>query len=330
MRLVFRKRHSTQTNIEDVMINRRTILLSAAALAFTVSAASAQDYKTKYPELTFAVVPAENASGVTERWAPFVAYLSKELGVKVNLRIANDYAAVIEGQRSGNIQIASYGSASFARARLTGVATDAFANDINIDGSTGYYSVFFVKANSAYKSIDNLKGKNLGLVDPNSTSGNNVPRFELDKMGISDADTYFSKVVFTGSHENALLALSQGTVDVAANQWTNDNDSTLAQMLTKGMLKGADGAALKKEDFRIIHKSAPIINGPYAYSSDLPQDLKAAIVKAFTDAPTKDKAAFDKLSDGQKKGFHAATTKDWDATIDLIKFVDALRKKKAS
>jgi phosphonate transport system substrate-binding protein len=311
------------------MINRRSILLSAAALAFAATA-SAQDYKAKYPELTFAIIPAENASGVTERWAPFVAYLSKELGVKVNLRIANDYAAVIEGQRSGNIHIASYGSASFARARLTGVKTDAFANDINIDGSTGYYSVFFVKANSAYKTIDNLKGKNLGLVDPNSTSGNNVPRFELDKMGISDADTYFSKVVFTGSHENALLALSQGTVDVAANQWTNDNDSTLQQMLTKGMLKNADGTPMKKEDFRIIHKSAPIINGPYAYSSDLPEELKVAIAKAFVDAPTKDKAAFDRLSDGQKKGFHAATTKDWDATIDLIKFVDALRKKKAS
>ncbi len=131
------------------MINRRSILLSAAALAFAATSASAQDYKAKYPELTFAIIPAENASGVTERWAPFVAYLSKELGVKVNLRIANDYAAVIEGQRSGNIHIASYGSASFARARLTGVKTDAFANDINIDGSTGYYSVFFVKANSA-------------------------------------------------------------------------------------------------------------------------------------------------------------------------------------
>lgn len=312
------------------MINRRSIMLSAAALAFAATTASAQDYKAKHPELTFAVVPAENASGVTERWAPFVAYLSKELGVKVNLRIANDYAAVIEGQRSGNIQIASYGSASFARARLTGVPTDAFANDINIDGSTGYYSVFFVKASSPYTSVDNLKGKNLGLVDPNSTSGNNVPRFELDKMGISDADSYFGKVVFTGSHENAMLALSQGTVDMVANQWTNDNDSTLQQMITKGMLKNADGSVMKKDDFRIIHKSAPIINGPYAYSSALPEDLKAAIRKAFEEAPTKDKAAFDKLSDGQKKGFHAATTKDWDATIDLIKFVDALRKKKAS
>jgi phosphonate transport system substrate-binding protein len=149
-------------------------------------------------------------------------------------------------------------------------------------------------------------------------------------MGITDADTYFSKVIFAGSHENAMLALAQGTVDVAANQWTNYNDSTLQQMLTKGMLKNSDGTAMKKEDFRIIHKSALIINGPYAYNSDLPADLKAAITKAFMDAPTKAKAEFDKLSDGQKKGFNPATTKDWDATIELIKFVDALRKKKAS
>jgi phosphonate transport system substrate-binding protein len=312
------------------MINRRIVLAGAVALALPVTGAAAQAWKGKYSELTFAVVPAENASGVTERWTPFVTYLSKELGVKVTLRIANDYAAVIEGQRAGNIHIASYGSASFARARLTGVKTDAFANDINADGSTGYYSVFFVKASGPYKTIDDVKGKNLGLVDPNSTSGNNVPRFELNKLGIPDAEQYFGKVVFAGSHENAMLALAQGTVDVAANQWTSDDDSTLAQMLHKGMLKNADGSPMKKDDFRIVHKSAPIINGPYAYNTDLPDDLKAAIAKAFTEAPTKDKAAFDRLSDGQKKGFNPATTKDWDGTIELIKFVDALRKKKAS
>lgn len=312
------------------MITRRIVIAGAAALAFSATAASAQDWKSKYPELTFAVVPAENASGVTERWAPFISYLSKELGVKVNLRIANDYAAVIEGQRTGAIHIASYGSASFARARLTGVKTAAFANDRNIDGTTGYYSMFFVLAKSPYKTIDDVKGKNLGLVDPNSTSGNNVPRFELNKMQITDAESYFSKVVFTGSHENALLALAQGTVDVAANQWTADNDSTLSQMLTKGMLKNADGSAMKKEDFRIIHKSAPILNGPYAVLEDMPADLKAGIEKAFFEAPSKDKAAFDRLSDGQKKDFNAATTKDWDGMIELIKFVDSLRKKKAS
>ncbi|EKS42331.1 phosphonate ABC transporter substrate-binding protein [Afipia clevelandensis] len=312
------------------MINRRIVIAGAAALALSTTAASAQDWKSKYPELTFAVVPAENASGVTERWAPFISYLSKELGVKVNLRIANDYAAVIEGQRSGAIHIASYGSASFARARMTGVKTEAFANDRNIDGTTGYYSMFFVLAKSPYKTIDDVKGKNLGLVDPNSTSGNNVPRFELNKMQITDAESYFSKVVFTGSHENALLALAQGTVDVAANQWTTENDSTLSQMLTKGMLKNADGSVMKKDDFRIIHKSAPILNGPYAVLEDMPAGLKTSIEKAFFDAPVKDKAAFDRLSDGQKKDFHPATTKDWDGMIELIKFVDSLRKRKAS
>ena len=311
-------------------MNRRTLLVGIAATAGTIRVARAQNWRGQYPELVYAVVPAENATGVTDRFAPFVDYLSRELGTKVTLRVANDYAAVIEGQRAGNIHIGYYGPASFSRARLTGVPTDAFVIDVNSDGSKGYYSVFYVLAKSPYQKIEDLKGKNLGLVDPNSTSGNNVPRFELDKMGISDVDSYFSKVVFTGSHENAILALAQGTVDVAANQWTSDDDSTLAQMLTKGMLKNADGTPMKKDDFRIIHKSAPIINGPYAYNSDLPEDAKAAIAKAFFDAPTKDKAAFERLSDGQKKGFHPATTKDWDGTIDLIKFVDALRKKKAS
>ena len=307
------------------MITRRLVLAGAAALAFTASA-SAEDWKTKYPEITFAVVPAENGSGVTERWTPFVNYLSKELGVKVTLRVANDYAAVIEGQRAGNIQVAYYGPASFSRARVTGVKTDAFAIDVNSDGSKGYYSVFYVLAKSPYHKIEDLKGKNLGLVDPNSTSGNNMPRFKLNAMGI-DPDAYFSKVVFTGSHENAVLALAQGTVDVAANWWNADDDSNLTRMLNKGMVKSADGKPMKKEDFRIIVKSDLIINSPYAYLSDLPDDMKAAIKKAFMDAAKKDPEAYNKLSDGKNKPWEPITNDDYNKTIDLIKFVDGLRKK---
>ena len=307
------------------MINRRIVLAGAAALAFTASA-SAEDWKAKYPEITFAVVPAENASGVTERYAPFIAYLSKELGIKVNLRIANDYAAVIEGQRAGNIHVAYYGPASFARARVTGVKTDAFVLDVNSDGTTGYYSVFYVLAKSPYQKFEDLKGKNLGLVDPNSTSGNNMPRFKLNQMGI-DPETYFSKVVFTGSHENAVLALAQGTVDIAANWWNADDDSNLTRMLNKNMVKSSDGTPLKKEDFRILVKSDLIINSPYAYLSSLPDDMKAAIKQAFLDASEKDKEAFKKLSDGKNLPWQTITNADYDKTIELIKFVDHLRKK---
>ena len=313
------------------MTNRRNILTGAAAMLFASTlGASAQDWKAKYPELTFAIIPAENATGVIERYTPFVDYLSKQLGVKVNLRVANDYAAIIEGQRAGNIHIASYGSASFARAVITDVKVDAFGIDVNADGSKGYYSVFYVKKDSPYKSIEDLKGKNLGLVDPNSTSGNNVPRFALDQKGI-DPEAYFGKVVYTGSHENAVLALVQGTVDVAANAWTDDQDSYLVRMITKGMLKNADGTPMKYEDFRIIAKSDPILNGPLAYLSDMPADLKAKIADAFFNLRKNDKAAADKIYDGKmdREGWAPAKTEDWKPVVDLVKFVDTLRRKKS-
>jgi phosphonate transport system substrate-binding protein len=308
------------------MITRRTVLAGAAMLPFARIASAAADWKAKYPEITFAVIPAENGSGVTERYTPFVNYLSKELGIKVTLRVANDYAAVIEGQRAGNIQIGYYGPASFSRARLTGVKTDAFVIDVNSDGSKGYYSVFYVLAKSPYQKIEDLKGKNLGLVDPNSTSGNNMPRFKMNQIGI-DPDTYFSQVVFTGSHENAVLALAQGTVDVCANWWNADNDSNLTRMLAKNMVKSSDGKQLTKDDFRIIVKSDLIINSPYAYLSELPEDMKAAIRKAFLEAADKDKEAFAKLSDGKNLPWQPIADEDYNKTIELIKFVDSLRKK---
>jgi len=304
------------------------IACAASLLVASTCGVFAQDWRAKYPELTFSVVPSENASGVIERYTPFMDYLSRSLGVKVNLRIANDYAAVIEGQRAGNVHIASYGSASFARALITGVKVDAFGIDVNADGSKGYYSVFYVKKDSPYKSIEDLKGKNLGLVDPNSTSGNNVPRLVLDKRGINP-EAYFGKVVFAGSHQNAVLALVQGTVDVAANSWTEDSDSNLTRMISKGMLKNADGTSMKYEDFRIIAKSDVILNGPLAYLSDLPPELKANINDAFFKLRTNDKAAADKLYDGKldREGWAPAKTEDWNPVVDLVKFVDSLRRK---
>ncbi len=304
------------------MLTRRHALgaaLAASSLALA-GTAHAQSWKSAYPELVLAVVPAENASGVTERYGPFVEYLSQTLGTKVTLRVANDYAAVIEGQRNGSIHLAGYGPASYARAIVTGVKVEPFVTTVNSDGTVGYYSVFYVRADSPYKTIDDLKGKNLGLVDPNSTSGNNVPRFALNKLKLNP-ETFFGRVTYTGSHENAVIALQQKTVDVAANWWNAENDSNLTRMVKKGLAK--------QEDFRIIYKSDLIPNSPFAYLTSLPPDLKAAITKAFMESPTKAKAAFDKLSDGKDREFKVVDAKYYEPVVELIKFIDALRKQKS-
>ncbi len=301
------------------MITRRIVMaLGVAALAgVTATTALAQDWKAKYPELVFAVVPAENAASVADRFGPMIAYLSKELGTKVTLRVAQDYAAVIEGQKAGQVHIGSYGPASFARALMTGAKVEAFAQDVNEDGTKGYYSVVWVKKDSPAAKIEDLKGKNLCLVDPNSTSGNNVPRFAMNKMGIKPEE-FFAKVVYAGSHENAIIAVAQGTCDAAFNWYNDERESLLLRMDRKGLAKAAD--------FKLIFKSDQIVNSPMAVLSDMPADLKKAIKDAILAIATKDKAAFYKATDGKAKPWEAVDNKAYDAIIELNKFVDALRK----
>jgi phosphonate transport system substrate-binding protein len=201
---------------------------------------------------------------------------------------------------------------------MIGVKTTPFVIEVAKGGVKGYHSVFYVKANSPYKTIADLKGKNLGLVDPNSTSGNNVPRFAMNSMKINPEE-HFGKVVYTGSHVNAVMALNQGTVDVAANWWNNETDSELVRMSDKGMVK--------KEDFRIIYKSEQIVNSPVAYLDSLPADLKKLIEQAFLNAHQKNKAAFDKLSDGKNEPFQTVSHDAYLPVVELNKFVDSLRRR---
>lgn len=310
------------------MLDRRSFVVAAVAaatLAGTASAAFAEGWKDQYPELSLAVIPAENASTTTDRYGPLADYLSKELGVKVTLRVANDYAAVIEAQRAGNAQIAMYGPASYARAVMTGVELDPLVVPRHSNGMTGYYSVVYVRADSAYKTIEDLRGKTLALVDPNSTSGNNAPRFFLDRAGYS-VDTFFGKAFFAGSHDNAVLALAQGTADAAANSWNSEDDSNLTRMITKGVLKDAAGNPMKKEDFRVVFKSDFLPEGPYTVLSAMPEDLKAQIKQAFLDMPAKDAKGFAALSDGKDKEFVAIDHAAFDPIIEMVKFNDAARK----
>lgn len=304
------------------MLNRRTLIGAGLTLSLLATAAQA-DWQAQYPELVFAVVPAENASGVTERFQPFIAYLGEQLGTKVTLRIANDYAAVIEGQRAGNIHIAYYGPSSYVRAwTVTNGGVEPFVTTINQDESIGYYSVLFTRAEDEAGKIEDLEGRNLCLVDPNSTSGNNVPRYAMNQMGIASPESFFANVVYAGSHENAITGVLQGTCDAAFNWWNSEVDSNFQRMVNKGMVKA--------EDFKIIFKSELIAGSPYAILSSMPQEARDAILDAFVAAPENAGEAFARLSDGKDLGFAPVTHADYETIVELQKFVDSLRRKSGS
>lgn len=297
-------------------------LAAGAALAATSVSAIAQDWRQRYPELVYAIVPAENAQGVTDRLGPWVQHLSQQLGVRVTLRIAADYAAVIEGQRAGTIHIGDYGPSSYVRAHtVSNGGVEAFATLRAEDGSTGYFAVAYARASDPGSRLEDFRGKNLCLVDVNSTSGYNVPLFAMNKAGINP-EQFFGKVTTAGSHENAVLAVQQGTCDVAFNWWNSDTDSNLSRMANKGMVRA--------QDFKTVFRSERIPGSPVAYLASLPADLKTAIRTAFFEAPTRNPEAFRRLSDGKSPGFAPAQHSDYQVTIELQQFIDNLRRRRGS
>lgn len=291
----------------------------AAIVASLMAAPAFADACAGDGDLVFAVVPAENSQGAIDRFTPTANYLAEQLGTSVTLRVASDYAAVIEGHKAGNIHIGWHGPGSFARAyQVTDGGVTPFAA-MNNNGVIGYYAVIYVKADSPYQTLADLEGKKFGLVDPNSTSGNFALRFFMDRDDGITPENFFSDVVFTGSHENAVIAIEQGTVDAAGNWWDNEEASNLRQMEAKGMVN--------YDDFRIVWKSPLLAGSPVAYVNTLSEGCRASIQEAFIEMIDRSPETWNVFNDGKGLGFAPVKLEDYTDSMAMIKYVDDLRKK---
>lgn len=288
------------------------ILLFTACLTcgYAVHAASAEDWRKEYPKIVMGIITSENESDRVARWKPVREYLSKELGVEVEERLATDYAGVIEGMKAKKVHLAYFGPASFARAWLvTNHQVEPLVAKLNGDGTFGYHSVIVVKKDSPYQKIEDLKGKKFAFADPNSTSGHQAPRFFLHEQGI-EADKFFSKTEFSGSHENSIVALLNGTFDAAATWWNSESDNNPTRMESKSMIQPGQ--------WRIIWKSPLLPNDPWCMPTWLPQQMLEDVRQAIIKMPEKDPEAFKKLFGKESKGFKKLDLEMYQPIIRMI------------
>ena len=83
------------------------------------------------------------------------------------------------------MELARFGSAAYAQAWLiTGGKVEPIVVEADSEGSVAYYAVIAVKADSLYRSIEDLKGKSLAFADPNSTSAFVAPSYFLREQEI--------------------------------------------------------------------------------------------------------------------------------------------------
>ena len=270
--------------------------------------------------LTFAMVPTEETVAELELYKPVTDRMAKLTGKKISFYMPTSYASVVEGLLSHFVDVAVLGPYTYVIANSKDPTVEVFATYAKRPGhmqeeGPGYRGVLISKKGTKYTSIKSLKGSLVGLTDPGSTSGNLMPRVAFTKVIGMDLEKFFSKVVYTGSHELSTVAVVQGKVDaafVASHRFDN--------VVNKGE------ATL--EGVNILWQSDPIPQDPFVYRNTLCNDIKANIRETFLDL--KGKPGSKKFLDNVKSNtFVEMSSDDYNIIRDLKKAKEERKKKKS-
>jgi phosphonate transport system substrate-binding protein len=146
-------------------------------------------------------------------------YIGKSSGFSVQLVQRKTYDEVNQLFPKGQIDLAFICTGPFAASRKK-FGFEALATP-QVRGQPFYQSYLIVPKDSPYQQLEDLKGRVFAFTDPDSNTGSMVPRFWLVQRG-ETAESFFSKTIFTYSHDNSILAVAKGLVDAAAvdgHQW---------------------------------------------------------------------------------------------------------------
>lgn len=256
----------------------RNLISKAAALAAigaVALAASSCSKPAEAPgartEISFSILAFEKSQKLEQLWAPILADMSKQTGLKVTPFYSSSYTAQIEAMRFNQVQAGFFSSASGLEA-LKRANGEIFAHNTNPDGTDGYRSLIIVRADSKITLDDVLKCDhklNFGMGDVKSTSGTVAPKALLFLPHKIDTNNCF-KNVKSGSHGVNIEGVVAGVLDAA----TANTDSL------KELSDTPEGQA-KLVKLKTIWESDPMPKGVIEYRSDLDPVTKEKLRSFF-------------------------------------------------
>ncbi len=290
------------------------LAMAAGGSLFASPDAAAQtgDWRKQFQKFRYGVQAVETQAAALTRYKGFGEYVKRKLGIDLELFLSAEYAGVIQAIGAKQLEVMDMGASGYAAAWLeTKGGVEPLVVPTNLDGTIGYYAVAFVRADSPYKNLNDLKGKTWAWVEPNSSSGYIFPLVGFRKMGI-EPEKHFGKVVYSGGHEQSIIGVLDKAYDGAIT-WTNDVEKHtrggLHMMLSRGVLK--------REDIRIIWVSDLIPNPVIAVRSDLPKEMKAELRTMFLNLHKDDPKVFKEVVRGESQGYKEVPHSVYQIAVDL-------------
>jgi phosphonate transport system substrate-binding protein len=295
----------------------RKLLLAATAVATMSVGATAQEIT----EFRIGVLGGENAQDRLASNECLRSYVQDLLGVETKIFTPADYDGVIQGLLGGSIDLAWLGASGYAKTYLTDPeAVDVVLVKTNLDGSFSYHSIGFARKDSGIASLADMKGKKFGFGDPNSTSGYLIPSIEIPQQtGASmENGAYFGEVVFTGGHEQTIVAVKNGDVDGGVT-WADGQGEWIDGYNSGALRKAVDAGLVDMNDLVEIWRSKPIPEGPVVLRRALPADVKEKVTALLKDMHGKDPECAYNVAAGETAGFAPITHDAYESIIAVRK-----------
>ena len=140
-------------------------------------------------------------------------YIGNKLNKEIHFIQRKTYHEVDVLLSKGELDLAFICAGPYTRCKDK-YAFEALAIPV-VSGISFYQSYLIVNKNSSYHSIEDLKGRVFAFTDPESNTGKVVPAYWLITME-EKPETFFSKFIYTYSHDNSILAVAKSLVDGAA------------------------------------------------------------------------------------------------------------------
>jgi phosphonate transport system substrate-binding protein len=169
--------------------------------------------------------PTQNSDQLRPAAQAIADYIEKEFKgtVEVEVFIPTEYRGLIEAMRGGNLDFAFFPPDGYVIAHQD-VGAEVLLKSVRGNGPY-YWSAIVVRKDSGIKNVRQLEGKTIAWVDKNSAAGYVFPRAALIAAGL-DPDKLFSKQVFAGKHDSAVLAVLNKSVDAAATFANDDKNKS--------------------------------------------------------------------------------------------------------
>lgn len=213
--------------------------------------------------ISVGMIPDAGATQVSiEEKGPLRDYLSKSLGVPVNLIIPTSYNATVEGLGNNSLDFAYLGALTYVKAHQSYGVIPL----VQREADKHFHSVFATQSSAPFKQLSDLKGKRFAFGDINSTSGHLIPYQELKKAGV-DVD-HSLEFRYTGSHAATLKAVEAGAVDAGA----------LDETVYKAM--SSDGK-VDPAKVRILYTSHPFVDYVWVARKDVDPKRRDSFSNAF-------------------------------------------------